>query len=160
MARETRTRRFARKPIVAIGVAVAALVSAPEAAFAAHRTFPYAIVAQDFSFRGIPSSLPAGTYDTQFYNIGRAPHVVVAINLGTECAGLNTEELIALFDLPEEEAFEQCPDVSIGGDIFAFGGQRDSGSLILTPGRNVFVCFVNRHYARGMISSVNVVNVG
>jgi hypothetical protein len=153
-------RLFGKRSLVAVGIAAAALVSAPQAALSDHRAFRTAIVAQDFAFRGIPAVLPAGTYDTRFLNIGQAPHVVVAINLGASCAGLTEAELVELFDGPEEAAFEHCPDISIGGDIFTPGGTRAQGSLVLTPGRNVFVCFVGRHYAQGMMSFTNVINVG
>ncbi len=49
---------------------------------AQHRTFSYAVIAEEFRFRGIPSLLPAGTYDTTLFNIGHTPHVIAAINLG------------------------------------------------------------------------------
>ena len=155
-----RRRQFGRKAVIAVGVAAAALVSAPQAAFSQHRTFNTTILAEEFRFRAIPSVLPEGTYNTRFWNLGRAPHVVVAINLGSECSGLSEAELIDLFDAGEEATFEACPGINVGGEIFAPGGQRAQGPLVLTPGRNVFVCFVNRHYALGMISSTNVISVG
>ncbi len=149
-----------RKAVVALGIAAAALVSAPQSAMAQHRTYNYAAVAVDFGFRGIPSLLPAGTYDTRFFNIGQAPHVIVNINLGQSCGSLTTNQLIAVFDEGEEAFAENCPDATFGGQIFAEGGQQARDTMTLTPGRNVFVCFVGRHYALGMISSTNVINVG
>ena len=149
-----------RKAVIALGIASAALVSAPSTAVAQHRTFSYAVIAEEFRFRGIPSSLPAGTYDTRLYNIGHAPHVIAAINLGESCGSLSNAELIAVFDQGQEAFGENCPDASFGGEIFALGGGRARDNLTLTPGRNVFVCFVNRHYALGMISSTTVLNIG
>lgn len=149
-----------RKAVVALGIAAVALVGAPQTAMAQHRTFNYAAVAVDFAFRGIPGLLPAGDYDTRFINIGQAPHVMVAINLGQSCKNLTQAQLIAVFDEGEEAFGENCPDASFGGEIFAFGGEEAQGTFTLTPGRNVFVCFVGRHYAFGMISSTNVINVG
>lgn len=145
---------------MAVGIAAAAMVSAPQAAVAQHRTFNYAVVAVDFAFRGIPGVLPNGTYNTNFINLGHAPHVIVPINLGPECADLTRAELIAAFDLGEEGFFEMCPDASVGGEAFAFGGERAKAPLTLTPGRTVFACFVNRHYALGMISETTVINIG
>jgi len=149
-----------RKAVVALGIAVAALVSAPQTAVAQHWAFGYAVVAEEFAFRGVPDLLPAGSYDTLFINIGRAPHVIAAINLGQSCGGLDQEELVAVFDAGEENFFGHCPDASFGGEIFAVGGRQAQDTLTLRPGRNVFVCFVGRHYARGMMSFVNVINVG
>lgn len=149
-----------RTAVVSLGIAAAALVSAPTAAMAEHRTFSNAAVAVDFGFRGIPRTLPAGTYDTRFINIGQAPHVLVNINLGQSCGDLTEAELIEVFDKGEEAFGENCPDASFGGQVFAFGGERARDTFTLTPGRNVFACFVGRHYARGMISFTNVINVG
>ena len=149
-----------RKAVVALGVAAVALVSAPQTAMAQHRTFNYAAVAVDFAFRGIPGLLPAGTYDTRFINIGQAPHVMVNINLGQSCGDLTQGQLIDVFDEGEEAFFENCPDATFGGEVFAFGGEEARDTFTLTPGRNVFVCFVGRHYAFGMISFTNVINVG
>ena len=149
-----------RKAVVALGIAAVALVSAPQSAMAQHRTYPYAAVAVDFAFRGVPSLLPAGNYDTRFFNFGQAPHVMVNINLGQSCGGLTQSQLIAVFDEGEEAFAENCPDATFGGQVFAFGGEQARDTFTLTPGRNVFVCFVGRHYALGMISFTNVINVG
>jgi len=149
-----------RKAVIALGIAAAALVSAPQTAIAQHWTFGYAVAAEDFAFRGVPGLLPAGSFDTRFINIGRAPHVIAAINLGQSCGGLDFDELVAVFDEGEDAFGRNCPDASFGGEIFALGGKEARDTLTLTPGRNVFVCFVGRHYARGMMSFVNVINVG
>ena len=149
-----------RKAFIALSIAAAAVVSAPQTAMAEHRAFNYAVVARDFRFVGIPRLMPAGTYDTRFINIGHAPHVIVPINLGEECADLTTAELIEAFDLGEVDFFTVCPSATVGGEVFAFGGEQARGTLSLTPGRTVFACFVNRHYALGMISSTNVINIG
>jgi len=151
-----------KRALAALGIGASALLAAPNTAVAQHRTFNSAVVAQDFVFRGIPRLLPAGTYETRLLNLGQAPHVIVAINLGASCGGLSTAELINLFDQVEDEAtfLAQCPDGSVGGDIFALPGEQARGPLALTPGRNVFVCFVGRHYALGMISSTQVINIG
>ena len=148
---------------VAAAIAIGVLAGTPQAAVAAE--FRWAILARDFRFQGIPASMPIADYDTQFYNLGRAPHVVVAVNLGAGCQGLTASQAMNLFDLDEEELFEECPNASINGDTFALGGQSSQGTLSVTAGQNWFVCFVTSlqgvaHYRLGMLNEVRGVSIG
>lgn len=157
--RRTRTVRMAVAAAVGIGV----LAGAPQVAVAAE--YRYAVVARDFRFQGVPSTLLAADYNTRFYNVGIRPHVVVAVNLGAGCQGLTLAQVMDLFDLPEEEVFGQCPNASVNGDVFAPPGQQSQGTLRVTSGQNWFVCFVSTpqgvpHYRLGMINEVRGISVG
>ena len=148
---------------MAAAIAIGVLAGAPQVAVAAE--YRYAIIARDFRFQGIPAALPVADYNTQFYNLGRAPHVVVAVDLGAGCQGLTASQAMDLFDLEEEEVFAQCPNASINGQAFALGGESSQGSLSVTPGQNWFVCFVSSpqgvgHYRLGMLNEVRVISVG
>ncbi|MDQ4097367.1 MAG: hypothetical protein M3144_05800 [Actinomycetota bacterium] len=140
------------------------MVVAPQTAAAA--TFRLAIVAFDYRFAGIPSTLPAGDYDIRFFNVSRAePHEAVAFNLGPECADLSRADVIALLEAPEEEAAAQCPNLRFEGFVFAPPFGRDNGTFSLAPGRTMFVCFIPTpegipHFRLGMLSFTNVRDFG
>lgn len=148
---------------VAAAIAIGVLAGTPQVAVAAE--YRYAILARDFKFQGIPGSLPTGDYNTSFYNLGRAPHVVVAINLGAGCQALTASQAMNLFDLEEEEVFERCPKASVNGQAFALGGDSSQETLSVTAGQNWFVCFVSSpsgvgHYRLGMLNEVRGISVG
>ena len=138
-----------------------AMLVAPQAAVAA--TYNFAIGAVDYRFVGMPSTLPAGDYDTQFINgSAREPHEAIAFNLGPECANLSRAQVIALLDAPQEDAFDQCPNLAFEGAAFAPPLGRDRSTYSLTPGRTMWVCFIPTpegipHYKLGMLSFTNVV---
>lgn len=148
------------KVAVAAAVTIGTLIGGPQAALASHRVINYLVLARDFRFIGVPSALPTADYDTRFINLGQAPHVVVAVNLGPECQGLSKSEAIALFDLGEEEVFEACPGAAVNGEAFALPGSTAHGTLTVTEGQNWFVCFVNAHYRLGMLNSVRGIAIG
>ena len=156
-------RARAARISVAAAIAIGVLAGAPQVAVAAE--YRYAIIARDFRFQGIPASLPVADYNTSFYNLGRAPHVVVAVNLGAGCQGLTASQAMDLFDLEEEEVFAECPNASVNGQAFALGGQSSLGTLSVTAGQNWFVCFVSTpsgvgHYRLGMLNEVRGISVG
>ncbi|MFN2503882.1 MAG: hypothetical protein ABR540_06585 [Acidimicrobiales bacterium] len=145
--------------LVGAVVATAALVGAPQTSIAA--TYRLGIVAVDFRFAGIPSSLPAGEYDVQFFNGSRVhPHEAVAFDLGPECANYNRAQVIALLDQPEADAFIECPNLAFEGFTFAEPLGRDRQTYNLVPGRTFFACFIDTggtpHFKLGLLSIVNV----
>lgn len=159
MRRGIRSRRLA----AVLALAAVPLVALPQAAVAETRTFPFAIAAADYRFIGLPSALPAADYDTRFFNVSRSEaHHVVAINFGASCQGLSRAEIIALLDGDFDDALAACPGLEEGGSTDVAGPfGRSRGTLSLTPGRMVFVCFIPTsegipHYKLGMLSFTDV----
>lgn len=140
-------------------VASVAMVAAPQTSVAA--TYGLGIVAVDFRFAGIPSSLPAGEYDVRFFNGSRVhPHEAVAFDLGPDCAHYSRAQVLALLDQPEEDAFIECPNLAFEGFAFAPPLGRDRQTYNLIPGRTFFACFIDTggtpHFKLGLLSLVNV----
>jgi hypothetical protein len=93
------------------------------------------VSAVEYSFSGIPDTLPAGLTAFEFSNEGQELHemVVFRINEGV------TQSVEELLQLPEEEAGELASDVA---GTFAMPGESNVTFVDLEPGRYAFVCFV------------------
>lgn len=154
---------------------VAALGVSVQPSSALSFKLPLGVVARDFQFLGVPSRLPAATYDLRFYNISRdEAHVFVALNLGSKCgASIDTvDKAVALLKGfppggPDPGPFVQafnaaCPGGSFGGAVFAVPGDSDRGDFTLTPGRTLYFCDIPEddtgvpHFDLGMIGFINV----
>lgn len=157
-------RAVVGRVVAATALAASVLTLAPSGASAA-RTFPLGVVARDYYFQGVPSRLPAGSYNMRFYNVGNEPHVLVAVNLGPACSEsvATTDDAISfLANLESEEDFQDaCPGGSLAGDVFAPPGGSASGPVSLTPGRTLVFCPIpdemgTPHYELGMINFIDV----
>jgi len=164
---ETHRRSVVGRVVAVTALAASALTFAPQAATAA-RTYPLGVVARDYSFQGVPSRLPAGEYNLRFFNLGSEPHVLVAINLGSECSESITtaEEAIEFLGTVEsvEDFVAACPGGRPAGDVFALPGGRSSGPLSLAPGRTLVFCPIpdamfTPHHELGMIAFIDVIGL-
>ena len=155
--RISRSRRLLVASCLAAG---AALVVAPQGAVAATRSM--ASVAINYRFLGIPDRLAAGEYDTRFVNASRdQPHEMIGFNLGPECAGMTRAQIVDLLMAPEDEAGKICPSFEFAGAAFAPPRGRDRSTYSLTPGRSIFVCFLDTpdgvpHFLKGMLAVTDV----
>lgn len=165
MKMDVHTRQVIRRMVVAGALAVSALTVAPQASYAAGRTLPLAVVSREYQFIGLPSRLPAATYDLRHFNLGNESHVIVAVNLGPVCSPMITNKVQALAFLqtlegPEDLAV-QCEGSSLAGDVFAPPGGRTSGPVSLAPGRTLYFCPIPEshgvpHDELGMIGLIDV----
>lgn len=167
-----RLRRSVATRTVAVSAVLVSLflLAVPQPLMAATRKLPLAVVAQDYRFLGVPSTLPAGTYDTRFLNLGDEFHVMVALNLGPVCSNFSDGSILRLIDEvgstedPEAAFGAACPGGNLAGDPAAPPGGRDRQDVTLTPGRAYYFCPVPTedgvpHYKLGMDGFVNVRSV-
>lgn len=168
MNTKVRGRSLVRRVAVAGALGASALMVAPQASYAASRTYPLAVVSTDYRFQGVPGRLPSGSYNLQHYNLGLEPHVFVAVNLGPQCSQSvrTTAQALAFLDTLEgpEDLAAACPGSSLAGDVFAPPGGRASGPLSLTPGRTLYFCPIPdahgvSHEELGMIGFIDVFGV-
>lgn len=166
MTTKVRGRSMVRRAVVATTLGVSGLMMAPQAASAA--TYPLSVVSTDYSFRGLPSRLPAGTYNVTHYNFGHEPHVFIAVNLGPVCSQSVTTiaQADAFLDVVQgpDDLAAKCPGSSIAGDVFAPPGGRSTAPVTLAPGRVLFFCPIPddhgiSHDELGMIGLVNVISL-
>jgi plastocyanin len=115
------------------------------------------VVGADFSFEGVPSELPAGTYEVTFTNEGTEMHEVF-IFLNPE--GIPLQEL---FDLGPEEGMSKIVPV-MEMPLFAEPGASspEPATIELEPGEYEVVCFIptptdgNPHFHHGMHTTITV----
>jgi len=154
--------RFRKGVVGLAAVAMAAVVGLPQAATAADTTRAMSVAARDYNFSGIPSRLPAASYDTKFFNASRnEAHELVALRLANACQGYSRQQLIDLFRQGEDATFATCPDLGFEGFAFAPPLASDRETLELAPGRTVFVCFIPTaqgigHFELGMLTISDV----
>lgn len=160
-----RRRSLAGRVGIAGAFALGILMFLPQTAYAAGRTAPLGVVARDFQFQGVPRTLPAGQYNVRFFNIGHAPHVLVAANLGPECSQsitTNQQAVAFLATIQSEQDFAAaCPGGTLAGDVFAPPGGRSSALFNLAPGRTLVFCPIPEengtpHFDLGMVGLINV----
>lgn len=88
---------------------------------------PLSVAADEYTFDGIPTSLPAGTVEIDFENVGTMQHDLVVEELD--------DEQVIPVTAPRESA---------------------QGSVTLEPGEYTFYCSVGNHRAQGMEVHVTV----
>ncbi|MGI9119594.1 MAG: hypothetical protein ACR2G7_05640 [Acidimicrobiales bacterium] len=170
-----RSKRSLTARVVALGAALVSLlfVVAPQPSMAGPGKLPLTVVAKDYRFLGVPSSLPAATYRTTFSNVGDEFHVMLALNLGPTCSALSDRRVIRLVDeileledeAAQDAAFaDACPGGSFAGAVAAPPGGQDREDLTFTPGRVYYFCPVpteegTPHYELGMRGFVDVRSV-
>lgn len=93
------------------------------------------VTAVDYSFQGVPSTIPAGRVGVNFENKGKELHEFVLLRKNDD----TTESFDELLELPEEEAMEK---VTSGFGAFAFPGSSDSRIIELEAGEYLAVCFI------------------
>lgn len=93
------------------------------------------VVAREYSFEGLPDSLPAGRVGIRFDNQGTEVHEAAFLRI-VDGENRPIEELLAL---PEEEAQQLAQPV---GGIEAGPGEQRAAVLDLQPGRYAVLCFV------------------
>jgi plastocyanin len=85
------------------------------------------VTASEMALSGLPETLPAGTIEVVFDNVGEAPHDLVVEELGDE-------QVIPTID----------------------GGESQTGTVTLEPGTYTFYCAVGNHRGMGMEATVTV----
>jgi len=93
------------------------------------------VVAQEYSYDGLPATLPAGRIGVRFDNQGDEVHEAAFLRI-VDGEERSIEELLAL---PEEEAQQLA--VPVGG-LQAGPGEERAAVLDLEPGRYAVICFV------------------
>ena len=92
------------------------------------------VTAAEYSFTGIPSSVPSGLVGFNLTNEGEEIHQLILARLNDPSQ--TVEELL---QLPEKEAEKAITNV---GDMFALSGQSDVQTFELEPGTYGVVCFI------------------
>jgi hypothetical protein len=112
------------------------------------------VVAADYSFTGLPTTLDAGSYTMSFANEGTEQHEIA---LFKNPEGLTMEELAALG--PEEGP----KHVEVAAILMAGPGSAaaEAATLELTPGEYIATCFIPTadgvpHFAHGMSQTLTV----
>ena len=120
------------------------------------------VTAADYSFTGMPTTLPKGKVVVQMENTGAEPHVMVVVRKKTDAT---TEELLAL---PENQALKQLEEI---GSVFAPAGESGTGYLELKKaGDYIALCPIPQgshgdtqgsgppHFVEGMVTDFTVEN--
>jgi hypothetical protein len=94
-----------------------------------------AVSGLEYSFAGLPASLPSGRTTFVFTNDGAEIHEMVVFRINDDV----TETVDELLALPEDEALSK---VQFAGATFGVQGETDTETFELTPGRYVALCFV------------------
>jgi hypothetical protein len=111
----------------------------------------------EYSFEGVPETVPAGIVGFELINDGAEPHEMVILRINDGVTG-TVEELLAL---PEEEAMQNLTFV---GAAFAEPGQSGATFPELEAGRYAAACFVPvgggeegpPHFMQGMMAEFEV----
>jgi hypothetical protein len=90
------------------------------------------VTGTEYEFSGIPDELDAGIVLFEFTNQGAEIHELVVVQIQTDAT------LEELFELPEEEAFEQ---ITFGAFTTAAQGETSYGYAKLDPGTWTAACF-------------------
>jgi hypothetical protein len=126
-----------------------------------------AVVARDFRFSGVPTSLAAGTRPVNFINVSKDEfHVFLSVGLGPKCSSYTKAEAIAELDKvggapdPGAAFAADCPGGGLDGDAGAPPGGRVTQDYSYAPGRHLYFCPVTTdsgvpHYKLGMIGFLN-----
>lgn len=93
------------------------------------------VTAGDFHFDGMPPSVPAGPAILTLDNAGEELHQIMLLRLDDGV----TDTVEALAALPEDAVMAKGEPM---GMSFAFPGQQGFGTMSLTPGRYVALCFI------------------
>jgi uncharacterized cupredoxin-like copper-binding protein len=116
---------------------------------AAQGTAHLPVKLDDYKFLHDVTSVPAGEVMFDLTNVGDEIHELIVIKSDMDTASL-----------PPSASRGQVDEAAIGEYI---GGWEDvqpgamaSGTLTLAPGRYVLLCNLTDHYARGMVSTLQV----
>jgi hypothetical protein len=91
------------------------------------------VAATEYTYRGLPTELPAGPTIISLENIGAQVHELLLFRVNDDVT-LTLDELLAL---PEEESDTMATPV---GFLFAFPGTSFDTVVDLTPGRYIALC--------------------
>jgi hypothetical protein len=93
------------------------------------------VAASEYQFAGLPSALPAGPTIITLDNVGEELHEIWIARINADVT-LSAEDLA---ELPEDELHAMVTPVAIA---FTFPGATGYGTVDLTPGRYVAMCFL------------------
>lgn len=139
----------------------------PEVEAASDRTHAYElancgwervdVTAVEYSFQGIPPTVPAGAVSFELANKGKEPHEIRIARIKDDVK-MSAAELLKL---PEDEGRSKVENI---GGTFAEPGKSDSAVTDLKPGRYLAACFVPvgggeegpPHASKGMFAEFEV----
>jgi plastocyanin len=120
--------------LVAAGALLAVSAAAPAVAHAEEGVIT--VIARDYAFEGLPTSVPAGT-ELGMTNQGAEFHELVVVRINDDV----TESLEELLALPDEEALTKV--TLLGMPLLADAGATAEGTLTLEQeGRYAALCFI------------------
>lgn len=93
------------------------------------------VILADYSFEGVPETIPAGPTVFSFVNEGAEEHEFVFFRINDDV----TESVEELLMLPQEEVLSK---VTFEGSSFASAGESSGAVADLAPGRYAAVCFI------------------
>lgn len=150
-------------------VGAVALAGAPQAG--ALTLGQLAVVARDYRFSGVPTSLTAGPRQVKFINVSKDEfHLFLSADLGPTCGSYTKAQAIEVLDKvgavadsggdPEAAFGALCPGGSLDGQAGAPPGGRDTEGFDFNPGRHLYFCPITTengtpHYKLGMIGFLN-----
>jgi hypothetical protein len=116
------------------------------------------VTASEYTFEGMPATVPAGTVAFSFTNGGSEPHELIMFKRA-DGEDRSIDELLAL---PEEEMFSA---LSFAGAAQADPGKTTASIPTLEPGKYIGVCFLPTggtegsppHFMEGMTAEFEVV---
>ena len=123
------------------------LTTHPAAAQASTRM---AVTLSEFSIMTERQDVPAGEVVFDVANTGEDAHELIVIK-----SDLDTNALP-----PSPSAKNEVDEAAIGEYVGGFedvqSGMAASGSLTLAPGRYILLCNLSKHYANGMVATLQV----
>ena len=108
-----------------------------------------AVKLDDYRFLHDVTSVPSGDVSFDLTNIGDEVHELVLIKSDMDTAALPPSAV-------KGEVDEAAIGEYVGGWEDVQPGAMANGTLILAPGRYILLCNLTDHYARGMVSALQV----
>lgn len=136
---------LALSALLAVGTWVA--VSTHTAAAQGATQLP--IMLDDYRFLHDVTAVPAGEVTFDMKNVGDEVHELIVIKSDMDTAALPPSAARGVVD-------EAAIGEYVGGWEDVQPGASTSGTLTLAPGRYILLCNLTDHYARGMVSTLQV----
>lgn len=131
--------------LLALGASVAAYPSAASAQTATRMT----LTLNEFSILSELAAVPAGDVTFDVVNTGEDVHEVIVIRSDMDITAL-----------PPSRVRGEVDEAAIGEYVAGFEDVQPAasatGTVTLTPGRYILLCNLTNHYAKGMVSTLQV----
>lgn len=117
--------------------------------FPAVAQFAFPVMLDDYRFLHDVIAVPAGEVTFDMKNVGDEVHELIVIKSDMDTAALPAGAGRGVVD-------EAAIGEYVGGWEDVQPGAGASGTVTLTPGRYILLCNLTDHYARGMVSTLQV----